>query len=78
MPGGKGQTSGGQREFVPYLARAATAIGIDALFMEIHANPDVALSDGPNMVPLHALEDILQQILAVRSALEVAPGVKLS
>lgn len=77
MPGGQGKTSGGQREFVPYLARAATAIGIDALFMEIHENPEVALSDGPNMVPLNRLEDILQQLLAIRAALHSTPGVKL-
>jgi 2-dehydro-3-deoxyphosphooctonate aldolase (KDO 8-P synthase) len=77
MPGGKGQTSGGQREFVPCLARAATAIGVDALFMEIHENPEVALSDGPNMVPLHELENILRQILAIRTALNSTPGVRL-
>ncbi len=78
MPGGQGKTSGGQREFVPYLARAATAIGIDALFMEIHENPEVALSDGPNMVPLHELENILRQILAIRTALNSTPGVRLT
>jgi 2-dehydro-3-deoxyphosphooctonate aldolase (KDO 8-P synthase) len=77
MPGGKGQTSGGQREFVPCLARAATAIGVDALFMEIHENPEVALSDGPNMVPLHELENILRQILAIRTALNSTTGVRL-
>jgi 2-dehydro-3-deoxyphosphooctonate aldolase (KDO 8-P synthase) len=69
MPGGKGTRSGGQREFVPYLARAAAAIGIDALFMEVHANPEVALSDGPNMVPLHELEGLLKQIVEIRSTL---------
>ena len=78
MPGGQGKTSGGQREFVPYLARAATAIGIDALFMEIHENPEVALSDGPNMVPLHELENILRQILAIGTALNSTPGVRLT
>ncbi len=69
MPGGQGNKSGGQREFVPYLARAATAIGIDALFMEVHENPEVALSDGPNMVPLANLEAILKQILIIREGL---------
>lgn len=71
MPGGQGEKSGGQREFVPYLARAAAAIGIDALFMEVHENPDQALSDGPNMIPLAQLETVLKQILAVRQSLEV-------
>ena len=69
MPGGQGNKSGGQREFVPYLARAATAVGIDALFMEVHENPEVALSDGPNMVPLANLEAILKQILIIRESL---------
>lgn len=72
MPGGQGERSGGQRQFVPYLARAAAAVGIDALFMEIHENPDVAMSDGPNMVPLTQLEDILRSLLSVRNALEAS------
>lgn len=66
MPGGKGNKSGGQREFVPYLAKAAAAIGIDALFMEIHEDPERALSDGPNMIPLAQLENVLEAILNVR------------
>jgi 2-dehydro-3-deoxyphosphooctonate aldolase (KDO 8-P synthase) len=77
MPGGAGNKSGGQRQFVPYLARAAAAVGIDALFMEVHENPDVALSDGPNMVPLAKLEAVLKQVLSVRQGLAVAPSVKL-
>ena len=76
MPGGQGATSGGQRQFVPYLARAATAVGVDALFMEIHETPDQALSDGPNMVPLAQLEALLQQVLSLRAALEAAPPVQ--
>lgn len=68
MPGGQGTRSGGQRQFVPYLARAAAAVGIDALFMEIHENPDQALSDGPNMIPLAQLESLLKQILSVHQA----------
>lgn len=72
LPGGQGNKSGGQRQFIPYLARAAAAVGIDALFMEIHANPDIAPSDGPNMIPLVNLENILKQILCVRAGLEVA------
>ena len=71
MPGGQGNKSGGQREFVPYLARAAAAIGIDALFMEIHEDPDNALSDGPNMIPLARLEAVLSQIINVRNSLNV-------
>lgn len=78
MPGGQGDKSGGQRQFVPYLARAAAAVGIDALFMEVHENPDIALSDGPNMIPLAQLESVLKQIISVRSSLEFAPAVHLS
>jgi 2-dehydro-3-deoxyphosphooctonate aldolase (KDO 8-P synthase) len=77
MPGGQGTTSGGQRQFVPYLARAATAVGVDALFMEIHETPDQALSDGPNMVPLAQLEALLTQVLSIRAALEATPSVHL-
>ena len=69
MPGGQGDKSGGQRQFVPYLARAAAAIGIDALFMEVHENPEVAMSDGPNMIPLANLEQVLQSILNIRAVL---------
>jgi 2-dehydro-3-deoxyphosphooctonate aldolase (KDO 8-P synthase) len=67
MPGGKGDKTGGQREFVPYLAKAAAAVGIDALFMEVHENPDIAPSDGPNMVPLENLEKILRQIANIHN-----------
>jgi 2-dehydro-3-deoxyphosphooctonate aldolase (KDO 8-P synthase) len=77
MPGGQGDKSGGQRQFVPHLARAAAAIGIDALFMEIHENPDLALSDGPNMIPLSQVENVLRQILNVRAALETTTPVSL-
>ncbi|MTI59132.1 MAG: 3-deoxy-8-phosphooctulonate synthase [Firmicutes bacterium] len=61
-PAAQGEVSGGDREMVPYLARAAAAVGIDALFMEVHDNPAEALSDGPNMVYLDDLEGILQQV----------------
>lgn len=77
MPGGQGGKSGGQRQFVPHLARAATAIGIDALFLEVHENPDIALSDGPNMIPLAQLETLLKQILSIRNGLEVSPPIQL-
>jgi 2-dehydro-3-deoxyphosphooctonate aldolase (KDO 8-P synthase) len=62
IPGGNGTSTSGKREFVPYLARAAAAVGMDALFTEVHPNPDKALSDGPNMVKLHELEEILKPI----------------
>ena len=69
QPGGQGGTSGGQREYVAPLARAAVAVGVDGLFMEVHPNPDKALSDGPNMLPLHRLEPLLKQLLAIRAPL---------
>jgi 2-dehydro-3-deoxyphosphooctonate aldolase (KDO 8-P synthase) len=59
LPGGQGATSGGQREFVPVLARAAVAVGVSGLFMETHPDPDKALSDGPNAWPLHQMEHLL-------------------
>jgi 2-dehydro-3-deoxyphosphooctonate aldolase (KDO 8-P synthase) len=65
LPGGAGTTSGGQREFVPYLARAAVATGCDALFMEIHPDPDQAPSDGPNMLRLEDLPVLLTQITQI-------------
>lgn len=71
MPGGQGDKSGGQRQFVPYLARAAAAVGVDALFMEVHEDPDNAPSDGPNMIPLEQLESVLKSILRVRPEADV-------
>jgi 2-dehydro-3-deoxyphosphooctonate aldolase (KDO 8-P synthase) len=62
LPGGQGTSSGGQREFVPVLARAAVAVGISGLFMETHPNPDQALSDGANSVPLAEMESLLTQL----------------
>jgi 2-dehydro-3-deoxyphosphooctonate aldolase (KDO 8-P synthase) len=62
QPGGKGGSSGGQREFAPFLARAAAAVGVDGFFIETHPNPDKALSDGPNMIPLHEMEAFLKMI----------------
>jgi 2-dehydro-3-deoxyphosphooctonate aldolase (KDO 8-P synthase) len=64
QPGGKGTTSGGQREFVPVLARAAVAVGVAGVFIETHQDPDHAPSDGPNMVPLRDLEVLLTQLIA--------------
>ena len=65
QPGGLGEKSGGQREFVEYLARAATAVGVAAIFIETHQDPDNAPSDGPNMVPLDKLESLLTQIIEI-------------
>ena len=59
QPGGQGGSSGGQREFAPFLARAAAAAGVDGFFIETHPNPSKALSDGPNMIPLHEMEAFL-------------------
>ena len=65
QPGGLGEKSGGQREFVEYLSRAATAVGIAAIFLETHQDPDNAPSDGPNMVPLDKLDELINQIVEI-------------
>ena len=65
QPGGLGEKSGGQREFVEYLSRAAVAVGVAAIFLETHQDPDNAPSDGPNMVPLNKLEKLIQQIVEI-------------
>lgn len=65
LPGGQGNTSGGQREFVPVLARAAVAVGISGLFMETHPDPAKALSDGPNAVPLNRMKELLESLVAI-------------
>ena len=65
LPGGQGDKSGGQREFVPVLAQAAVAVGISGLFMETHPDPDKAMSDGPNAWPLEAAEPLLRRLLAI-------------
>jgi 2-dehydro-3-deoxyphosphooctonate aldolase (KDO 8-P synthase) len=62
QPGGLGGSSGGQRHFAPYLARAAAAVGVDGFFIETHPKPDRAMSDGPNMVPLHQMESFLRML----------------
>ena len=69
LPGGAGGSSGGQREFIVPLARAAMAVGIDGLFMEIHPQPEKALCDGPNSLPLDGIEPVLTQLLRIRAAL---------
>jgi 2-dehydro-3-deoxyphosphooctonate aldolase (KDO 8-P synthase) len=70
LPGGQGTCSGGQREFVPVLARAATAVGIAGLFMETHPNPAEALSDGPNSWPLHRMQELLEVLLTIDKAVK--------
>ncbi|SFE72416.1 3-deoxy-8-phosphooctulonate synthase [Roseivivax sediminis] len=70
QPGGKGVSSGGQREFVPVLARAAVAVGVGALFMEVHEDPDNAPSDGPNMVRIEELDGILSKLVALDNVIK--------
>jgi 2-dehydro-3-deoxyphosphooctonate aldolase (KDO 8-P synthase) len=65
QPGGQGDRSGGQSEFVPLLARAAMAVGISGIFMETHPNPSEALSDGPNAVPLDNMKDLLKTLQGI-------------
>ncbi len=73
LPGGQGDKSGGQREFVPALARAAVATGIDGLFMETHPRPDQALSDGPNAWPLKRMKDLLKMLIGLDKIVKVRP-----
>jgi len=70
LPGGAGKTSSGDRRFVAPLSRAAMAAGVDGVFLEVHPDPDRALSDGPNSLPLAGLEPLLQTLLAIRRAVE--------
>ena len=70
QPGGLGEKSGGQREFVEYLARAAVAVGVAGVFIETHQDPDNAPSDGPNMVPLDKLENLLKQLTEIDSLIK--------
>jgi len=65
LPGAQGSSSGGQREFIPALARAAMAVGVDGLFMEVHPNPRAALCDGPNSQSLDGLKSLLEQLIAI-------------
>jgi 2-dehydro-3-deoxyphosphooctonate aldolase (KDO 8-P synthase) len=73
LPGGQGTSSGGQREFVPVLARAAIAVGVAGVFMETHPNPAKALSDGPNAVPLKRMRALLEQLLALDRVVKAQP-----
>jgi len=71
QPGGAGTASGGNREAIPYLARAAMAVGIDAMFMEVHPEPEKGLSDSASMFPLAEVEPLLKQLLAIRSVIQI-------
>ena len=76
LPGGQGSTSGGQREFVPVLARAAVAVGISGLFMETHPDPSNAKSDGPNAVPLHRMRELLASLAEIDLVVKSKPFLK--
>ena len=73
LPGGQGTSSGGQREFVPVLARAAIAVGVAGVFMETHPDPANALSDGPNAVPLKHMRALLQQLVSIDRVIKAQP-----
>lgn len=77
LPGGGGTVSSGQREYIPTLARAAVAAGCDGVFMEVHPNPDVAKSDGPNQVPLAQVKELISQLLRVHQTVKALPELKL-
>jgi 2-dehydro-3-deoxyphosphooctonate aldolase (KDO 8-P synthase) len=77
QPGGQGSTSGGQREFAPVLARAAVAVGVSALFIETHQDPDNAPSDGPNMIPVDKMEMLIGQLRALDDLTKSQPNIAL-
>lgn len=77
LPGGQGTSSGGQREFVPVLARAAVAVGVSGLFMETHPDPSVAKSDGPNAVPLDRMAALVEELVALDAFVKSRPRVEL-
>jgi 2-dehydro-3-deoxyphosphooctonate aldolase (KDO 8-P synthase) len=78
LPGGQGERSGGQRQFVPVLARAAVAAGVSGLFMETHPNPEQALSDGPNSWPLARLGELLEVLLELDQLVKAKPFIETS
>ncbi len=78
LPGGQGERSGGQREFVPVLARAAVAVGVSGLFMETHPDPDKALSDGPNAWPLPRMAELLETLVALDRVAKARPFSELA
>ena len=73
LPGGQGDSSGGQREFIPVLARAAVAVGVSGLFMETHPDPANAKSDGPNAWPLDQMEDLIKTLKRLDEACKAGP-----
>ncbi len=73
LPGGQGNVSGGQREFVPVLARAAVAAGISGIFMETHPDPAKALSDGPNALPIQKMKSLLMQLQQIDRVVKSQP-----
>ena len=75
QPGGMGDKSGGQREFVEYLSRAAVAVGVAAVFIETHPDPDIAPSDGPTMVPLSKMPDLLKQLVEIDKLIKNAKNL---
>ncbi|MEM7709229.1 MAG: 3-deoxy-8-phosphooctulonate synthase [Pseudomonadota bacterium] len=77
QPGGKGATSGGQRDFAPVLARAAVAVGVSALFIETHEDPDNAPSDGPNMIPVDRMAEVIGQLRALDDLTKAQPAIEL-
>jgi len=77
LPGGQGMVSGGQREFVPTLTRAAVAAGVDGIFLEVHPDPDRALCDGPNMLALKSLPDLLRQVTEIHAVVHERESEKL-
>ena len=78
LPGGQGQSSGGQPQYIPHFARAGVAAGVDGLFMEVHDNPAKALSDGPNALDLSLLPALLSQLMAIRRSLSAALSVTVN
>ncbi len=76
QPGGQGTRSGGERQYIPILARAAVAVGIAALFVETHQDPDNAPSDGPNMVPLKDMDKLLRSVIAIDALVKKMPGTE--
>jgi len=78
QPGGQGTTSGGQREFAPVLARAAVAVGVSALFIETHEDPDNAPSDGPNMIPVDRMEALIGQLRSLDDLTKSQPEIDLT
>ena len=78
LPGGNGTSSGGQRQFVPVLARAACAVGVAGFFMETHPNPAEALSDGPNAVPLNRMKELLAELVEIDRLVKAHPYLEES